>query len=176
MKRQSKRNYFGYISTILALIMIFIVIPQIMLVKSNRLMKKELEIKSDTPPTSDFYVAKNYLDIVAYFPGFSKKATKVLDNAISVIKGKYILASNSQKDSVIDILTHQARAKRDSILSKTKAEDYNMVSLHFDSIEDTINKSQWIEQYNNKEVFCKKWKLFFDRTSIEPTDLSTICK
>ena len=168
MKRKfnSKRNYFGYIITIITVVLLFLVVPRIIIFRGKKLIKTELEIETTQPPDSIFYIGLNYLKIASFFPGFNEKGTDIYDDAISRIYGRYKISYSMLKDSTIDILINKTRKERDSILNNTEISVHNKILRQFDSIEDEIFETKWLDEINKSEknAFCAKWQLFFEKT------------
>ena len=174
MKRKfnSKRNYFGYIITIITVVLLFLVVPRIIIFRGKKLIKTELEIKTTQPPDSIFYIGLNYVKIASFFPGFNEKGTDIYDDAISRIYGRYQISYAMLKDSTIDILINKTRKKRDSILDIKTLSEHNKILRQFDSIEDEIFETKWLEKINKSEknAFCIKWELFFEKTEMQAND------
>ncbi len=175
IKRRTKRSYFGYIFTFASILVVFLIIPQVLFMKSAKLMKTERAIKENVPPSANFYIAKNYLDLVSFFPGFTKKSKEIVDDATLFYIGKYINASSIKKDSIIDNLIAKTRIERDSVFDNSNIYEHKNISQYYDSIEQHIFDIQWIETYKNKNEFCEIWTLFFEKTELKMSDYSIIC-
>jgi len=83
---KNKRNYFGYILSIIAIILFFAITPFIL---QNRALKifENSKINFQNSPDDKIFISINYLDIAGLFPGFSQKTS----NIKTEIKNFYIL-------------------------------------------------------------------------------------
>ena len=172
MKRKfnSKRNYFGYIITIITVVLLFFVVPRIITYRGKKIVKTEFKKETKQPPDSSFYIGLNYLKIASFFPGFTKKGNDIYNDAVSRIYGRYNISYAMLKDSTIDILIIKTRTKRDSILNNLDISEHNEILRQFDSIENEIHETKWLEEIN-KNTFCAKWQLFFEKTEKEANEL-----
>ena len=176
--RKRKRNRFGYIVTILTIAMLFLILPFIIKNRAKKILKKEFATETNQPPNATFYIALNYLQIVAYFPGYSKKAADMYNDATLRVFGRYQISCMSLKDSLTDDMIKNNRQERDSVLKITKSSEQIEIDNKYDSIEDAIHNYKWLENLSEKEkkMFCDKWNFFFENTEFQDRETCEICK
>jgi len=176
IKRRAKRSYFGYIFTVISILVVFLLIPQILFVKSAKLMKNTQTVKENVPPSSDFYIAKNYLDLLVFFPGFSDKSKEIINDVTIFYLGKYTNEVTIKKDSILSVLLFKIRLERDSIFNNSDILEQKTITKYYDSLENQFSDKTWIEAFENKNEFCEKWSLFFEKSEIDTLYYSNICK
>ncbi len=176
LKRRAKRSYFGYIFTFISILVIFLIIPQILFVKSAKLMKRETSVNENVPPSANFYIAKNYLELISFFPGFLNKSTEIIDEATSFYLGKYTNEVAIKKDSITGIFISKIRLERDSAFNNSDILEHKNIIQYYDSLENQISDTLWINDLKNENEFCEKWFLFFEKTKLKKLDYSIICQ
>jgi len=176
IKRRTKRSYFGYIFTFISILVVFLIIPQILFVKSAKLMNRERGVTDNVPPSANFYIAKNYLDLLAFFPGFTNKSKELVDDVSLFYLEKFNNKIAIKKDSITGALVDKLRLERDSAINYSEVLDKKILINYYDSIEEQIFDTLWINDFNNKNDFCEQWSLFFYKTGLNMDKYSTICE
>ncbi|MBN1252825.1 MAG: hypothetical protein JXR51_14600 [Bacteroidales bacterium] len=178
-KHNKKRK--TWIFPLIVILLLYITIPVVLMSKGSSAIENTFKnLESDTvyTPSNEYFAGITFFETASVFPGFNKWA----NNRISLSKNK-MLNIYKDKCNAINMKIYRELSNKELIstdLVFVKFAENNKTQINL----ICLNKDQNIEQEfiipnsiltNYQSNFCLNWKVFFEKSKINQSELISIC-